>query len=126
MSRLFADKNTLFNTIIMITVWVCTSLTFYMFNFFIKYMPGDIYFNSIVSSFSVGALILQSWLAQTIGPKRSIMFTFVVTTFSSLLLCFFDKGTSHLITYALVLMVAKGGATLNFGFAYAIHQDLFP
>jgi Na+/melibiose symporter-like transporter len=105
----------------MIIVWVCTSLTFYMFNFFIKYMPGDIYFNSIVSSFSVGALILQTWLAQTIGPKRSIMFTFIVTAFSSLLLCLFDKSTSHLITYALVLMIAKGGATLNFGFAYAIH-----
>ena len=65
-------------------------------------------------------------MAQTIGPKRSIMLTFVVTTLFSLMLCLFDKGTSHLVTYALILMVAKGGATLNFGFAYAIHQDLFP
>ena len=49
------------------------------------------------------------------------MLTFVVTTISSLLLCFFDKGTSYILAYALILMVAKGGATLNFGFAYAIH-----
>jgi len=52
------DKSVLHNIVVMIIVWVCTSLTFYMFNFFIKYMPGDIYFNSIVSSFSVGVLIL--------------------------------------------------------------------
>ena len=62
MSRLIKDKSAKFNIIIMIIVWVCTSLTFYMFNFFIKYMPGDIYFNSIVSSFAVGVLIFQVWL----------------------------------------------------------------
>jgi len=126
MSRLIKDKSAMFYIIIMIIVWVCTSLTFYMFNFFIKYMPGDIYFNSIVSSFAVGALIFQAWLVKTIGAKRSMMLTFAVTTLSSLLLCFYDKGTPHLLAYALTLMVAKGGATMNFGLAYAIHQDLFP
>jgi hypothetical protein len=62
MNRLIKDKSALYNIFIMIIVWVCTSLTFYMFNFFIKYMPGDIYFNSIVSSFAVGALMFQTWL----------------------------------------------------------------
>jgi len=48
----------MFNICMMIIVWTSSSFTFYLFNFLIKYMPGDIYFNSIVSGFSAGALII--------------------------------------------------------------------
>lgn len=51
------DGNAFFNICMMVMVWVASSLTFYIFNFLIKYMPGDIYFNSIVSGFSAAALI---------------------------------------------------------------------
>ena len=56
-SRLVKDGNSFFNICMMVMVWVASSLTFYIFNFLIKYMPGDIYFNSIVSGFSAAALI---------------------------------------------------------------------
>ena len=56
-SRLVKDGNAFFNICMMVMVWVASSLTFYIFNFLIKYMPGDIYFNSIVSGFSAAALI---------------------------------------------------------------------
>ena len=55
-----------------------------------------------------------------------MIFSFALTTFASLLLCFFGDSTLHAALYALVLCLAKSGATLNFGFAYAIHHDLFP
>lgn len=57
-SKVMKDKNVLFNIVMMIIVWTSSSFTFYLFNFLIKYMPGDIYFNSIVSGFSAGALII--------------------------------------------------------------------
>lgn len=105
----------------MVIVWVSSSFTFYLFNFFIKYMPGDIYFNSIVSGLSAGAMLLQSLLQPRFGAKGSMVLSFTLTTISSLLLCFFDKHTNYVALYALVLCLAKSGATLNFGFAYAIH-----
>ena len=52
------------------------------------------------------------------------MFSFSLTTAACAILCFLT-GTNALI-YALVLCLAKSGATLNFGFAYAIHHELFP
>ena len=58
MSKVIRDKNVMFNIVMMIVVWTSSSFTFYLFNFLIKYMPGDIYFNSIVSGFSAGALII--------------------------------------------------------------------
>ena len=56
-SRLVKDGNALFNICMMVMVWVASSLTFFIFNFLIKYMPGDIYFNSMVSGFSAAGLI---------------------------------------------------------------------
>ena len=45
---------------------------------------------------------------------------------SCVILCFFDAQTEYALPYALVLLLAKGGCTLSFGFTYAIHLDLFP
>jgi hypothetical protein len=52
--------------------------------------------------------------------------SFVVTTIATVWLCFFKQGTSQVIIYALILLLAKSGASLSFGYAYAIHIDLFP
>ena len=52
--------------------------------------------------------------------------SFVVTAIATVCLCFFNKGTSQVILYALILLLAKSGASLSFGYAYAIHIDLFP
>ena len=52
--------------------------------------------------------------------------SFVVTAIATVWLCFFKQGTSQVIIYALILLLAKSGASLSFGYAYAIHIDLFP
>jgi hypothetical protein len=111
---------------LMIMVWVSSSFTFYLLNFMIKYMPGDIYFNSIVSGLSAAAMLTQGLISPKLGAKGSMIFSFTLTTLASLVLCFFGEGTTHAVLYALVLCLAKSGATLNFGFAYAIHHELFP
>ena len=45
---------------------------------------------------------------------------------AAVMLTFFDSNSDQLVLYALVLLLAKSGATLSFGFAYAIHIELFP
>ncbi len=52
--------------------------------------------------------------------------SFAVTVVSTVWLCFFDHGTSAIVLYAFVLFLAKSGASLTFGYAYAIHIELFP
>jgi len=58
--------------------------------------------------------------------KGGQILSFVLSLIAALLLSLFDASTEHLILYALVLLIAKSGATLSFGFAYAIHLELFP
>ena len=89
MSRLIKDKSAMYNIIIMIIVWVCTSLTFYMFNFFIKYMPGDIYFNSIISGLSCFAMLIEGWLQDKLGAKGGMITSYVITAIATLCLCLF-------------------------------------
>ena len=45
---------------------------------------------------------------------------------SAVAMCFFEKGTSHYILYAIVLLVVKSGSELAFAFVFIIHMDLFP
>jgi hypothetical protein len=53
------DKVLLFNLIMMLACWGSASLTFYLLNFFIKYMPGDIYINSIVSGAACFGVLIE-------------------------------------------------------------------
>jgi len=55
---LMRDKLALRNLLMMIMVWVSSCFTFYLLNFYVKYMPGDIYFNSVVSGLCCFALLL--------------------------------------------------------------------
>lgn len=124
--RLVSDKLVIWNLMMMILVWVSASFTFYLLNFLVKYMPGDIYFNSIVSGLSCFAMLIEGWMQDKLGVKGGMITSFVVTAIATVCLCFFKQGTSQVILYALILLLAKSGASLSFGYAYAIHIDLFP
>jgi hypothetical protein len=50
------------NLIMMLLAWVAASYTFYLLNFFVKYMPGDIFYNSIISGLSAFALLIEGKL----------------------------------------------------------------
>lgn len=58
-SRVVKDKAVLKNILMMILVWTSASFTFYLFNFLIKYMPGDLYYNSVVSGLAAAAMLTQ-------------------------------------------------------------------
>ena len=55
-----------------------------------------------------------------------MILSFFVMVIATLILCFFDAGTDQVLLYAIILLLAKNGASLSSGFAYAIHIDLFP
>lgn len=124
--RIFSDHLLIVNLVMMIFVWFSSSFTFYLLNFLVKYMPGDIYFNSIISGLSAVVMLFEGQLQDRLGTKGGMIASFFITVVSTVLLCFFDAGTSQVLLYAFVLFLAKSGASLTFGFAYAIHIDLFP
>jgi len=112
--------------LMMIIIWIAASFIFFLLGFLVKYMPGDIYFNSIISGLSAIAMLLQGNLEKLLGVKFGIFWCFFIAFFAIILLCFFDQGTTKILLFACVLLVAKSGTSLAFGLAYAIHIELFP
>ena len=110
----------------MIIVWTAGSFIFFLLGFLVKYMPGDIYFNSVISGLSSIALLAEGKVGDMIGVKGGITWCYFAGFLSLIGLCFFEKGTSQILLFACVLMVAKSGVSLAWGFAYAIHIDIFP
>jgi len=87
---LMSDKLALRNLVMMIMVWVSSSFTFYLLNFLVKYMPGDIYFNSVVSGLSCCAMLLEGTMQNWLGVRGGMLVSFVATVISTVWLCFFD------------------------------------
>ena len=58
-AELKGDHIMVFNLAMMLVAWGSASFSFYLLNFFIKYMPGDIYINSIISGLSCFAMLLE-------------------------------------------------------------------
>lgn len=58
--------------------------------------------------------------------QKGMVASFLTCLLAVIVLCFFDVGTDQVFLFAFVLLLAKSGANLAFGFAYAIHIDLFP
>ena len=124
--QLIKDKVLVWNLCLMLINWVAASFIFYLLNFFIKYMPGDIYINSVIGGLSCFASPLQGGVLKLFGNKNGQAVSFSIGAFSAVLLSFFDRNTSHFVFYAVVLLIVKAGALLAYGFVYVIHVDLFP
>jgi hypothetical protein len=71
-------------------------------------------------------MLIEGLMHHKMGTKGGMVVSFAVTCISTAMLCFFVDGTDQIILYALILFLAKSGASLALGFAYAIHIDLFP
>lgn len=120
------DWTILYNLCFMILNWCAASFFFYLLNFFIKYMPGDIFINSIISGLCCFVMLLQGPMQQKLSSKLGQVISFLIGLSASILICFFGKETQHVVLYSLVLLFAKSGAELAFGFVTLIHLELFP
>lgn len=73
----------------MILCWVSGSFSFYLLNFLIKYMPGDIYFNSMVSGLSAIALLIEGKLQVYLDLKGGQIVSFIMSLIAAISLSLF-------------------------------------
>lgn len=59
MTEKLKGPNVMHNLIIMIISWTAASFCFILVNFFVKYMPGDIYVNQVISGCSAFVLLIE-------------------------------------------------------------------
>lgn len=114
----------LINLMVLLFLWVVSAFDYYLINFQLKYIDGDIYLNTIVSSVSeVTAYIVSGALYDKIGPKISFVVSFVIGIIGSLF--YIALSSTYKKFIPLMVLGSKFGISASFNVVY-LANGLFP
>ena len=119
-------RRNLTNWLIFVYLFCAASFNYYLLNFYLKYMPGDLYTNSIVSSLSEAvAHILAGWIVTKVGPVNGLSFALFLATLSafSLWVC---TAKDWLEPVPFTVLAAKFGTGGAFAMLYMSTLQFFP
>lgn len=111
---------------IIVYLYSAASFNYYLINFAVKYLPGSIFQNAIVSSLSeVIAAIATGVLVNKLGPKLSFTVIFAISTIASfmLLMAVLNDKKTLVPTF---LLFAKYGASSGLTMVYMSTSVYFP
>jgi len=130
LSSLWNIKDIRNNLLILIMIWSVTSFGFYMMNFILKYLDGDIFVNTYVfGSAEFVAKMTASLILVKVGLKRLLLIAYSLTCAGVLLLAlFFGSATStnHLLLTPCLLVLTRFGLAQAFIGAYLGAITLIP
>lgn len=113
------------NLLIMNVAWASAAFTYYTVNFYVKYIPGNMYTNVMVAQFSeIIACFISGSLANRFGTKHTIIFSFAVGGIFGLTMNYVNPTNIPLILTCLLL--AKFGVSSAFNMVYIITSEYFP
>lgn len=108
----------------MLFCWIACCYSYYIFIFYIKYLPADIYLVSIVSGISAFGYLLSAPISKRFNIKYTQLFSFIIVGFLLLILILFG-GTLNTFIYAGLILLLKLFVCLGFGTLFVIHFELF-
>ena len=101
-----------------------SAFDYYLINFQLKYIDGDIYTNTIISSVSeVTAYLVSGALYDKIGARVSFVGSFVIAVVGSVLLITLEDQYVNLVQY--MVLGTKFGISGSFNVVY-LANSLFP
>ena len=110
---------------IMVVVWIASSFNFYLINFKLKYIKGDIFVNTFVSATSeLPAIILGGILYQKVGLRFTLCLCFSIAIAGSICLLIFSDAREDLIP--IFILLAKAGVSGTFNLCYLANAQIFP
>mgnify|MGYP002631616067 CR=1 FL=1 len=124
MVDIFKDKVYMLNLIIIVVSWMASTVCFYIIGFYIKYIPGDVFVNIIITSVadalsSIGAGVLSNF----IGAKKTLFLSFILATLAGLALILSNDDPVLIMTFVLI---TRYGINSAFTLCYIITADYFP
>jgi len=124
---LFKNKTYLVNLIVMTILWTVSSFDYYMINFQLKYIQGNVFLNSGFSSMSEAvAYGLGGIMVQKMGTKNAFISAFMFSVAGSLCLIFINPETVDQLVLAFFVLASKFGVSATFVMVYVVTLDFFP
>jgi hypothetical protein len=122
--NLIKDRTMLVNLVVVLFLWVASAFDYYLINFQLKYIDGDIYVNTVVSSVSeVTAYIVSGAVYDKIGPKISFVTSFVIGIIGSLFYITLSSSYKSMVPF--MVLGSKFGISGSFNVVYLVN-GLFP
>ena len=119
------NKEYLHNMVCMIFVWISSSFGFYLINYQLKYIKGDMYLNSLVSSTSgVVAYCISGVLFEKVGLKFTFIIAYAIALLGMLSLMYYQGDEKLMI--CIFVLGSKFGVSLVGNVAYLANYRLFP
>jgi hypothetical protein len=122
------NKEMFYNLGLMIVCWVSTSFTYFLVIFLVKYLPGNLFMNQLVSAFSCIGYLIVPTLAGMLNNRRTMILGYIITLVFLCLMLAVEAGyldSTGELGYSIVFLLFKSGVSMVFISLFVIHQDLF-
>ena len=114
------------NLVVFVLMFSVTSFNYYLINFYLKYIPGNVFINTIVAAIAdFVAHILVGFIVKYTGNKNAFTLSFILTFVSGILLWYF-AGNDMIDSVPYVVLSAKFGASAAFAILYMSTISFFP
>lgn len=112
------------NLLNLMFLWVVSTFDYNMISYQLKYIEGDIYTNTIVSSVSeVAAYMISGALYEKIGMKVSFIGSYLIAILGATCYIFYSQENQKLVP--LMILGSKFGISGAFNTAY-LANSIFP
>lgn len=106
-------------------LWIATDFSYFLLNFFVKYMPGNMYQNAYAMSIAeLVAVILSVYLYKCLKLKLTLAVGYFISLAGGLLIII--VGTSNVKLMPVFVLLARFGIAMNLNIIYIGTSTLFP
>lgn len=103
--EILESKQTLRNLLVMMIAWFTSCFGYYLMNFYIKYIPGNIYENNASSAIAQFFGVLScGMISDYFGPRKALVISFVISSLGGYSLAlgieFFVKYIPYFVFFA--------------------------
>ena len=117
-------------------VWLTASFNYYMISFMLKYWPGSIYVNGLVSAVSETlAYMLSGVIFKCAGVRVSLIFSYALAFIGGLAIIVYEKRVAFFSEepkqaadwiFPTLVIVAKFGIACAFNISFVANIEVFP
>jgi hypothetical protein len=112
------------NFLIMTAVWAFTSMSYYVINFYLKYLEGSIFVNVYVSAVAeVSSVLLAGFFCLTFGLQKALLISYIIGFIGAVMIIFFEEILVDFVP--VFVLFAKFGVGSAFGLIY-VANFIFP
>ena len=104
--------------------WTASTFVFFLLDFFVKYLPGNIYVNQLIASISMFGYLMGEPIAKWTNNKISLTLSYLISLVAVMIMTFVHGLNEYV--FAVVFLILKTALCWSYSSLYTIHLDLFP